>query len=94
MSDWRTRLERELAGLPLPPGRQGDLVEELAQDLEERARVARLRGVSEEEAALEAWNGLGSLEELRARLCAWKGSRMRARGLARRSWGARRRRPS
>jgi predicted permease len=80
MSDWRPRLERELAGLPLPPGRQGDLVEELAQDLEERARVARLRGASEEEAALEAWRGLGSLEELRARLLRVEGeSRARSR---------------
>ncbi len=68
MSEWRERLNRELVGLDIPPERHSELVEELAQDLEERARVARLRGVSEEEAALEAWRGLGSVEELRARL--------------------------
>src|SRR5262245_13875188 len=68
MLDWRERLNRELVGLRVPPRRQSDLVEELAQDLEERARAARLRGASEEEAAERAWAGLGPVEELRARL--------------------------
>jgi putative ABC transport system permease protein len=68
MRDWRGRLERELAGLDLPPERLNDLVEELAQDLEERSRGARMAGASEEDADAKAWAGLGSLEELRARL--------------------------
>jgi macrolide transport system ATP-binding/permease protein len=68
MRDCRGRLERELAALALPPERLNDLVEELAQDLEERRRSAHLAGASEEEAAASAWAGLGSLDELRERL--------------------------
>jgi predicted permease len=68
MRDWRGRLERELSGLDLPPERLHDLVEELALDLEDRSRSARLAGASEEEADARAWAGLGSLDELRTRL--------------------------
>ena len=68
MREWRGRLERALAGLRLPPERLSDLVEELAQDLEERWRSARLAGASEEEADAKAAAELGSLDELRARL--------------------------
>jgi predicted permease len=68
MPDWRERLNRELAGLAVPPERLQDLVEELAQDLEERSRGARVAGATEEQADAEAWAGLGSLPDLRARL--------------------------
>src|SRR5262245_35513655 len=68
MLDWRERLNRELAGLRVPPERYSDLLEELAQDLEDRARSARLAGATEEEAAERAWQGLGPVEVLRARL--------------------------
>jgi putative ABC transport system permease protein len=68
MRDWRGRLARNLAGLELPPERLSELVEELALDLEERWRSARLAGASEEEADIGAWAGLGSLDDLRTRL--------------------------
>jgi len=68
MSEWRRRLARELADLEIPPERLHDLVEELVQDLEERARIARSQGAEPEEAEARAWAGLGSLPELRARL--------------------------
>src|SRR5262245_1977187 len=77
MRDWRWRLRRELEGLRVSPERLSDLVEELALDLEERARVARLRGASEEEAEERAWSGLGSPAELRARLEKVEGSSAR-----------------
>ena len=68
MRDPRSRLREELVGLEIAPERLHDLVEELAQDLEERARTARASGASDDEAAATAWAGLGSAEELRARL--------------------------
>jgi hypothetical protein len=68
MCDWRGRLAHELAALDLPPERRNELVEELALDLEERSRSARLAAASEEEADVEAWAGLGSLNDLRTRL--------------------------
>ena len=68
MSDWHRRLERELADLEVAPERFRDLVDELAQDLEERARMARSAGASPGEAAARAWSGLGSADELRRRL--------------------------
>lgn len=82
MRDWRGWLERELFGLDLPPERLNDLVEELAQDLEQRSRSARLAGASEEEADAKAWVGLGSLDELRTRLerlPAWSNAEREAR---------------
>ena len=79
MPDWRGRLRRELAGLTVSPERLSDLVEELAQDLEERARAARLLGASEEVAEARAWEGLGSPEELRARIEHLEGASARER---------------
>jgi predicted permease len=85
MRDWHAWLRRELAELEIPPERLGDLIEELAQDLEQRARSARSSGASEEEADATAWEGLGSPQELRARLQGlegWSASQREARELA------------
>jgi predicted permease len=68
MRDPRPQLREELAGLRIAPERWPDLIEELAQDLEERARAARASGSSEEDAATIAWAALGSTVELRTRL--------------------------
>jgi predicted permease len=50
MRDWRSAVRERLAPLRLDPHQEADLVEELAQELEERHARARREGESEEEA--------------------------------------------
>jgi len=53
MHDWTKRLHKRLAGLRLDPAREAEIVEELAQHLDERYRELRERGL-DDAAASEA----------------------------------------
>ncbi|MBV9927382.1 MAG: ABC transporter permease [Acidobacteria bacterium] len=50
MPDWKREVRRRLSGLRLSPTRESEIVEELAQHLEDRYEQARRWGASEEEA--------------------------------------------
>ncbi len=54
MPDWRAEVRRR-ARLDVPPQREAEAVEELAQHLADRYREARERGQSEEDAMAAAW---------------------------------------
>lgn len=58
MPDWRSLIRRRLAGLDIRPVDELDIVEELAQHVEDRYADLCRSGVSDEEAVT------GSLEEL------------------------------
>lgn len=58
MPDWRSLIRRRLAGLDIRPVDEIDIVEELAQHVEDRYADLCRAGVSDEEAVN------GSLEEL------------------------------
>jgi len=60
MPDWRGMVRRRLAGLDLPPADEIDIVEELAQHLEERYCELTRAGVTGERALAEA---LGELDD-------------------------------
>jgi putative ABC transport system permease protein len=71
MPDWKAVVRERLAGLNLNGAREAEIVEELAQDLEDRYSELRARGASESEAELLAQEVLGQsellAEELRRR---------------------------
>jgi len=54
MPEWKQIIREKLAGLDLDPRREADIVEELAQDLEDRFREAVARGSNEAEARAAA----------------------------------------
>lgn len=54
MPDWRYAIVRRLEGLRLQPTREAEVVEELAQHLDDRYREQMSAGASEERARLEA----------------------------------------
>ena len=60
MPDWRHAIERRLDGLRLPPAREAEVVEELAQHLDDRYADLRSGGASEEDARRDA---LAELDE-------------------------------
>src|SRR5262245_16896551 len=51
MRDWKTEIRQRLAELKLAPTREAEIVEELAQHLEDRYRELLARGPTNEEAA-------------------------------------------
>ena len=64
MSDWNREIIGRLAGLKLPPAREAEIVEELAQHLDDRYQELRASGISEgqaREAALAEINDGTSL---------------------------------
>ncbi|HEX8557508.1 MAG TPA: ABC transporter permease [Pyrinomonadaceae bacterium] len=69
MSDWKREISARLAGSGLPPPREAEIVEELAQHLEDRYEQSLRAGATEEEArrsALSELNESGALaRELR-----------------------------
>jgi predicted permease len=71
MPDWKAVVRERLAGLHLNGAREAEIVEELAQDLEDRYGELRARGASEAEAQRLAREVLGQsellAEELRRR---------------------------
>jgi hypothetical protein len=50
MHDWRTQIERRLAGLKLSPAREAEIVDELAQHLDDRYDELRRDGTSDADA--------------------------------------------
>jgi hypothetical protein len=50
MPEWREEVSRRLASLKLPPAREAESVEEVAQHLEDRYRELFASGATEEEA--------------------------------------------
>ncbi|HET7291944.1 MAG TPA: ABC transporter permease [Vicinamibacteria bacterium] len=54
MPDWAQAVRERVAGLKLDPCREAEIVEELAQDLEQRYAEALARGATQAEAAVEA----------------------------------------
>ena len=69
MPEWKNEIRRRLASLKLEPTREAEIVEELAQHLEERYDELRAGGATEEEAAgsalLELSDGELLAQELR-----------------------------
>ena len=68
MPDWKAVVRERLAGLNLNGAREAEIVEELAQDLEDRYSELRARGASEAEAQRLAREVLGQSELLAAEL--------------------------
>lgn len=67
MPDWRVIIRQRLAGLNIRPVDEIDLVEELAQHVEDRYADLRQSGVSDDEAAagsLAELDGQGLTDEL------------------------------
>ncbi len=50
MPDWKAEIKKRVANLKLEPAREAEIVEELAQDLEEQYRELLIRGATEGEA--------------------------------------------
>ena len=50
MPEWKSELQRRLAGVPLAPEREAEIVEELAQHLADRYQELRTAGATEAEA--------------------------------------------
>lgn len=66
MPDWKDSVRRRLAPLRLKPEEESDLVEEVAQHLEDRFRELRSGGASDEEARRTAMHELDDLYPLDA----------------------------
>src|SRR5690349_714227 len=64
MPDWKAIVRERLSGLGLRGAREAEIIEELAQDLEERYSELRAQGVPETEARLQAEEVLGQSELL------------------------------
>jgi predicted permease len=58
MPDWRVQIRTRLAPLHLAPLREAEIVEEVAQHLEDRYRDMRARGADEVSAVAAAWREL------------------------------------
>jgi hypothetical protein len=68
MADWRVLIRERLAGVPLRPTDELDIVEELAQHLEDRYRDLRAGGAEDEDAvrkSLEELDGYAFLDSLK-----------------------------
>jgi hypothetical protein len=71
MPDWRRCIRELLAGGGLPPTAELDVVEELAQHVEDRYRALSAQGVAESDAlalSLRELQGQSFLADLRASL--------------------------
>ena len=66
MPEWKNEIIQQLAGLNLPPAREAEIVEEVAQHLEDRYRELLAGGMAEHEARRVALQEL-SREDLLAR---------------------------
>jgi len=66
MHEWEEDIRRRLAGLKLPPAREAEIVEELAQHLEDRYQELVIGGATEDEARRAALEELSD-EDLLAR---------------------------
>jgi putative ABC transport system permease protein len=64
MPEWKQLIRERLAGLKLDPRREAEIVEELAQDLEQRYTEALASGVSHSKAQAEALRQLENAEAL------------------------------
>jgi predicted permease len=58
MPDWRSEIRARLEPLRLAPEREAEIVEEVAQHLDDRFRELRAMGRSDDEAAADAWREL------------------------------------
>jgi predicted permease len=70
MSEWRRELRARLTGLNVAPEREAEIVEELAQHLDEHVQDLIASGASEDEACAAALAGLDVPGELARRLSA------------------------
>jgi len=61
---WRAEIRRRLAPLALPPTREMEIVDEIAQHLEDRRAGLRALGVSDDEAIARAWRELDEADVL------------------------------
>lgn len=64
MPDWRTEIRTRLEHLRLSPEREAEIVEEVAQHLDDRFRELRAMGRTDSDAADEAWRELEAAEVL------------------------------
>ena len=64
MPDWKELVRRRLAGAKLDGIREAEIVDELAQHLEDRYQALRLSGVADAEAQLQSLNELNGNESL------------------------------
>jgi hypothetical protein len=64
MPDWAGEIRRRLAPHGLRPTREMEIVEEIAQHLEQRYSRLRARGASDDEAQTVAWNELDESDVL------------------------------
>jgi predicted permease len=62
--NWHAEIRARLEPLRLPPAREAEIVDEVAQHLEDRFRELLLMGRSEAEAAAEAWRELEAADVL------------------------------
>ncbi|MEX2270125.1 MAG: ABC transporter permease [Vicinamibacterales bacterium] len=62
--EWRDEIRRRLEPLKLPPTREAEIVEEVAQHLDDRYRELRASGRSDEDAAAIAWRELDETDVL------------------------------
>ncbi|MGA2593654.1 MAG: ABC transporter permease [Bryobacteraceae bacterium] len=92
MPEWRSEIEKRLAGLPLRPERESEIVDELAQHLADRYQELRAAGATEADAQRTALEEIGEdkrlaqqlreVEELRLREPVVLGTRERRNMLA------------
>src|SRR5687768_11190851 len=61
---WRDEIRRRLEPLRLPPIREAEIIEEVAQHLEDRYRELRVLGRDDETAAADAWRELDEADVL------------------------------
>src|SRR5688572_29127059 len=64
MPDWRPEIRARLAELRLPPERETEIVEEVAQHLDDRYRELRSSGRTDADAVAEAWQELEAADVL------------------------------
>lgn len=64
MIDWKQEIRRQLSSLKLEPTREAEIVEELAQHLEDRYAELRSSGATQETAHLSALADLNESELL------------------------------
>jgi hypothetical protein len=64
MPDWNEQIRKQLADLKLPPAREAEIVEELAQHAEDRYRELLSGGATEAEARRVALDEIGGHELL------------------------------
>lgn len=80
MPEWRRAIASRLAGLNLPPSREAEVIEELAQHLEDRCQELRAAGLSEDAARHDALSELDEADRavglLATTLPGWRATRI------------------